>query len=873
MVIVDIDLYNKLLEVLESSEIPDTSTQKYVSEFLENFDKSHADSALYFLEASLSSKSIHARQMAALRLKNCIKNGNISGENLTLLKDGLKKALVTSDLVNVFSGCFAALFGILGFKNWPDGVRFLLSMLDNNITAVSGTLTIIVEDCISENSEPFNIFLVNELIPKLMSISILEGLPFVCRILGILLDSEVGRRHLLDEKFGEFWQYLCNLGTCNDAAVCKFVVTSMGKIWNYHPAHLLASSEGVFRYICLQIDHERASVRLEAVDFWSNILKVKEDSECNLQLIRALEPILPMLAKSLLDRTRYTDWDYMSMDESHFENDNADVPDNLEDIKPTRSCRDDSADGDDDFVEISGNTWGNVWTVRKGAALALDNLALLCGNDARFIQLVIGLIESKFASSDWEEQESAVLVLGAIAPGCLKLLAPMISRVLPKILLLTRHDKPLMRSIALWCASRFCPWVSHSSNCLEWVPKVIEALLGGIMDRNKRVQEAACSSLAIFMEETQSNFGPNLVHIVATMTRALDYYKQRNIMILYDTIGTLFEFHGHEIVSLGLGGGLLEKLVNSGLMIEINSPQFLSLIDCWNLMVAAVGVAFHEHILKTLEHCIKTLVLVLNDNAMVLSGASDVDVNWSVFEVSTDFVASAIQALGNNVMASLSKVWLVSLDGFPHYSQQVGTTACELDLILVHGAMQSQKAAVVQSVLAAIGHVCWICPCMLKCTQVLMLITNSLVAPVCAVANNAAWALGNFASQNVLAHLLIPLYEPMCHGLVHILQRWSQNRLLVQNALTTLSKITLLNPNGMLPFVSLVLPQWGEKLLGFLQSTGNDVEMVPCIEALLNLVAMDPIHMQLIPAALIQVLKGHSDPAVKTALQKLLGQP
>ncbi len=86
-----------------------------------------------------------------------------------------------------------------------------------------------------------------------------------------------------------------------------------------------------------------------------------------------------------------------------------------------------------------------------------------------------------------------------------------------------------------------------------------------VMDKNKRVQESACSALAVFEEEAREALTPYLEPILKTLVSAFAIYQSKNLLILYDAIATLADS------------------VQDG----INQPQLLSLlmaplIEKWN---------------------------------------------------------------------------------------------------------------------------------------------------------------------------------------------------------------------------------------------------------------------------------------------------
>jgi transportin-1 len=69
-------------------------------------------------------------------------------------------------------------------------------------------------------------------------------------------------------------------------------------------------------------------------------------------------------------------------------------------------------------------------------------------------------------------------------------------------------------------------------------------LLRAVMDNNKRVQEAGCSAFATFEEDAGRQLEPFLEPILRNLVYAFERYQQKNLLILYDAVGTLADAVG-----------------------------------------------------------------------------------------------------------------------------------------------------------------------------------------------------------------------------------------------------------------------------------------------------------------------------------------
>ena len=86
--------------------------------------------------------------------------------------------------------------------------------------------------------------------------------------------------------------------------------------------------------------------------------------------------------------------------------------------------------------------------------------------------------------------------------------------------------------------------VFYSICILILVLNFLFQLLKRILDSNKRVQEAACSAFATLEEEACLELVPFLRQILEVLVFAFNKYQAKNLLILYDAIGTLADSVG-----------------------------------------------------------------------------------------------------------------------------------------------------------------------------------------------------------------------------------------------------------------------------------------------------------------------------------------
>lgn len=65
-----------------------------------------------------------------------------------------------------------------------------------------------------------------------------------------------------------------------------------------------------------------------------------------------------------------------------------------------------------------------------------------------------------------------------------------------------------------------------------------------VLDNNKRVQEAGCSAFATLEEDAGTELIPYLEPVLRNLVFAFDKYQHKNMLILYDAVGTLADAVG-----------------------------------------------------------------------------------------------------------------------------------------------------------------------------------------------------------------------------------------------------------------------------------------------------------------------------------------
>lgn len=104
-------------------------------------------------------------------------------------------------------------------------------------------------------------------------------------------------------------------------------------------------------------------------------------------------------------------------------------------------------------------------------------------------------------------------------------------------------------------------------------------LLQMVLDGNKRVQEAGCSAFATLEEEAGIELQPYLEPILHNLTFAFNKYQQKNLLILYDALGTLADSVGSALGQPAYLDILMPPLIDRWMKLRDDDPDLIPLLE------------------------------------------------------------------------------------------------------------------------------------------------------------------------------------------------------------------------------------------------------------------------------------------------------
>ncbi|CAD6192567.1 unnamed protein product [Caenorhabditis auriculariae] len=545
--------------------------------------------------------------------------------------------------------------------------------------------------------------------------------------------------------------------------VQKQLCRSLTLLLDTHMEKMMPNLPNVVDYIILKTEDSNEAVALEACEFW---LSLAENNDICRQL---LGPFLPKLVPVLVKCMRYTESDVIALKGNE---EDASVPDRDEDIKPRfhkskqqgflKSEEEDEEDEDDD--DVSGE-----WNIRRCAAASLDLLASIFAND--LLAVLLPILKEALVHQDWMVKESGILALGAIAEGCMDGVTPHLNELVPFLLEMLQDKKPLVRSITCWTLSRYCAWVVNDENAQKhYFQPVLQRFLQCALDNNKKVQEAACSAFATLEEEACDVLVPFLQPILSTLVQAFNIYQAKNLLILYDALGTLANSVGEALCQPVYVQMLMPPLMSKWERLSDDDKELFPLLECVSSVASAMGMSFLPYSLPVYNRCVNLVRRCVHQAQMHAQRPLEIEAP------ETDFMIVALDLLSGLA------------ESLPEHIEQLVEGSGIIELLLFCSV--DPLPEVRQSCFALLGDLVKTCFSQIKpqTNTFVCVLAQNLDPSKVSVCNNAIWALGELVlKMGGEIKPFIPQFLEQLIGVVNY--QPTAQRTLVENTAITIGRL------------------------------------------------------------------------------------
>merc|ERR1719322_810933 len=438
---------------------------------------------------------------------------------------------------------------------------------------------------------------------------------------------------------------------------------------------------------------------------------------------------------------------------------------------------DDEDDGDDNSL--------SDWNLRKCSAAALDVLASVFRND--LLPVLLPILKETLFHQEWEIKESGILALGAIAEGCMSGMIPHLPELVPYLINCLSDAKALVRSITCWTLSRYSHWIVNQPHDVYLKPLMSE-LLKRVLDSNKRVQEAACSAFATLEEEACTELVPYLGFILETLVFAFHKYQHKNLLILYDAIGTLADSVGHHLNKEEYIQLLMPPLIAKWNMLKDEDKDLFPLLECLSSVATALQEGFLPYCGPVFRRCVSLVEQTLNQHIAHLQNAEQFE------QPDKDFVVVAL-----DLLSGLAE----GLDG--HIERLVAGSNI---MHLLYQCVQDSMPEVRQSSFALLGDLTKACfphvhPCI---PEFMPILAQNLYTEYISVCNNATWAAGEISVK--LGDGMAVYIQPILGPLITIINRPNTPKTLLENTAITIGRMGLVCPQIVAPSLHQFVRPW-----------------------------------------------------------------
>ncbi|XP_033121326.1 transportin-1-like [Anneissia japonica] len=785
----------QIVQLLKESQSPTTEVQRAVQQKLESLNQfPDFNNYLIFVLTKLKTEDEPTRSLSGLILKNNVRAHfhNFPSETTEFIKrECLQNIGDPSPLIRATIGILITTIATKGeLQNWQELLPALCHLLDsedyNTCEGAFGALQKICEDsaevldCDSLN-RPLNI-----LIPKFLRFFKHSSPKIRSHAIACVNQFIISKTQVLMLHIDDFIKNLFELANDDDNEVRKNVCRALVMLLEVRLDMLVPHMQDIIEYLLMRTQDNDESVALEACEFW---LTLAEQPVCKEVLAVHLQRLIPVLVKGM----KYSEIDIILL-KGDVEDDET-IPDSEQDIKPrfhkskTHSQQhtnndDEDNDSDSDYGMDDDDALSD-WNLRKCSAAALDVLANVFRDE--LMPILLPILNETLAHQDWEVKESGILVLGAIAEGCSNAMVPHLPELTKYLIQCLAEKKALVRSITCWTLSRYSHWIVSQPH-ETYLKPLMNVLLQRILDSNKRVQEAACSAFATLEEEACTELVPYLAIILQTLVFAFSKYQHKNLLILYDAIGTLADSVGHHLNKEEYINMLMPPLIEKWNTLRDEDKDLFPLLECLSSVATALQSGFLPYSEPVYQRCVS-----LTESTLAQIQASNQNPD-QVEPPDKDFMIVALDLLSGLA------------EGLESYIE--GLVARSNIMTLLYQCMQDTMPEVRQSSFALLGDLTKACfqhvkPCI---PDFLPILGQNLNPEFISVCNNATWAIGEISIQmgSAMAEY-IPL---VLSQLIEIINRPNTPKTLLENTAITIGRLGFVCPEDVAPMLPHFIRQW-----------------------------------------------------------------
>jgi transportin-1 len=261
---------------------------------------------------------------------------------------------------------------------------------------------------------------------------------------------------------------------------------------------------------------------------------------------------------------------------------------------------------------------------------------------------------------------------------------------------------------------------------------------------------------------------------------AFTKYQAKNLLILYDAIGTLAEAVGGELNRPEFIEVLMPPLMNRWNKLTDDDRNIFPLLECLTCIAQALKMGFAPFAAPVFGRCLAIIEKTLTAQQKAAAGVETNTPDKEFIVCALDLVAGLAEGLGPSIEGLVGKSNL---------------------LILLHECIKDEDPDVRQSAFALLGDLAKTCIGHLAphLDKFLPLAARNLNPQFVSVCNNASWSIGEIAVKigpEMKVHV-----PPLMSFLIPILNRETLITSLLENTAITIGRLGLVCPDAVAPLL------------------------------------------------------------------------
>jgi transportin-1 len=341
-------------------------------------------------------------------------------------------------------------------------------------------------------------------------------------------------------------------------------------------------------------------------------------------------------------------------------------------------------------------------------------------------------------------------------------------------------------------------------------------LLKRVLDSNKRVQEAACSAFATLEEEACTELVPYLGFILETLVFAFHKYQHKNLLILYDAIGTLADSVGHHLNKPDYIQLLMPPLIQKWNVLKDEDKDLFPLLECLSSVATALQEGFLPYCEPVFRRCVSLVEQTLNQHVAHIQNAEQFEQPDKDFMiVALDLLSGLAEGLDAHIEALVSSSNIMQL---------------------LYQCIQDPMPEVRQSSFALLGDLTKACfphvhPCI---AEFMPILAQNLYTDHISVCNNATWAAGEISVK--LGSDMKQYVPVLLQPLIIIINRPNTPKTLLENTAITIGRMGLVCPHEVAPS----LPQFVRPWCTSLRNIRDNDEKDSAFRGMCQMISVNP---------------------------------